>query len=150
MMLMIIGGSPGSTAGGIKTTTFIIVVLTVISSVMRSNDLNIFHRRLEDSILSRVYSIISIYILGSILAMLIISFIQPELMLGDIAFEVLSAIGTVGMSTGITSRLEMLPKLIVIMLMYCGRVGSLSVLLAVTENKNNVLIKNPVEKIVIG
>ena len=150
MMLMVIGGSPGSTAGGIKTTTFVIVILTVISSVIRSNDLSIFNRRLEDSILKRAFSIISIYILGSTLAMLIISLIQPELMLGDISFEVLSAIGTVGLSTGITSQLESLSKFIIIVLMYCGRVGSLSVLLAVTENKNNVLIRNPVEKIIIG
>lgn len=150
MMLMVIGGSPGSTAGGIKTTTFIIVILTAISSVMRSNDLSIFNRRLEDSILKQAFSIISIYILGSTLAMLIISLVQPELMLGDISFEVLSAIGTVGLSTGITSQLESLSKFIIVGLMYCGRVGSLSVLLAVTENKNNVLIRNPVEKIIIG
>lgn len=150
MILMVIGGSPGSTAGGIKTTTFIIVILTAISSVMRSNDLSIFNRRLEDSILKRAFSIVSIYILGSTLAMLIISLVQPELMLGDISFEVLSAIGTVGLSTGITSQLENLSKFIIIVLMYCGRVGSLSVLLAVTENKNNVLTRNPVEKIIIG
>lgn len=150
MMLMVIGGSPGSTAGGIKTTTFIIVILTAISSVMRSNDLSIFNRRLEDSILKQAFSIISIYILGSTLAMLIISLVQPELMLGDISFEVLSAIGTVGLSTGITSQLESLSKFIIVGLMYCGRVGSLSVLLAVTENRNNVLTRNPVEKIIIG
>ena len=82
--------------------------------------------------------------------MLIISFSQPELILGDIVFEVFSAIGTVGMSTGITSRFNTISKIIIILSMYCGRVGSLSVLLAVTESKSNVILKKPVEKIIIG
>ncbi|MDD4263730.1 MAG: potassium transporter TrkG, partial [Firmicutes bacterium] len=86
----------------------------------------------------------------AMLAILIISFVQPELKLGDIAFEVYSAIGTVGMSTGITKKLNIASKIIIILLMYCGRVGSLSVLLAVTKNKKNVLLKNPEEKIIIG
>ncbi|MDI9477031.1 MAG: TrkH family potassium uptake protein [Natronincolaceae bacterium] len=150
MILMVIGGSPGSTAGGIKTTTFVISLLTVVSSVKRSKDLDIFNRRLEDSILIRAYSIVAIYLMGATLSTLMISFLQPELVLGDIAFEVFSAIGTVGMSTGITSKLCIISKSIIILLMYCGRVGSLSVLLAVTENKNNGLIKNPVEKVIIG
>lgn len=150
MILMVIGGSPGSTAGGIKTTTFIVAILTVISSVMRTNNLNIFNRRLDENILNRAYSIITIYILGATVAMFIISMVQPELILTDIAFEVLSAIGTVGMSTGITTKLSGISKSVVILLMYCGRVGSLSVLLAVTEDKNNGLLKKPVEKIIIG
>ncbi|ABW18407.1 TrkH family potassium uptake protein [Alkaliphilus oremlandii] len=150
MFLMIIGGSSGSTAGGIKTTTFVITILTVISSVRNSADLNIFGRRLENGVLKRAYSIVTIYILGALLAMLSISFIQPELMLSDIGFEVLSAIGTVGMSTGITRQLVGMSKFIIVVLMFCGRIGSLAVLMAVAENKNNVLVKNPVEKIIIG
>ncbi|SDK92018.1 TrkH family potassium uptake protein [Natronincola ferrireducens] len=150
MILMIIGGSSGSTAGGIKTTTFIITILSVISLVRHSNDLNIFGRRLEDNILKRAYSIITIYITGAFIGMLFISLIQPELALSDIAFEVLSATGTVGMSTGITRQLNVLSRFIVIILMFCGRIGSLAVVMAVAENKNNVIVKNPLEKIVIG
>ena len=150
MILMAIGGSPGSTAGGIKTTTFVVAILTVISSVKHSEELNIFGRRLEDHILKRAYSIITIYTLGAILATLLISISQPELMLSNIAFEVLSAIGTVGMSTGITDQLLGTSKLIIIILMFCGRMGSLAVVMAVAANKNNVLVKNPAEKIIIG
>jgi trk system potassium uptake protein len=150
MILMLIGGSPGSTAGGIKTTTFIVAILTVISSVRHSDELNIFGRRLEDNILKRAYSVITIYILGALLGMLLISISQPELMLSNIAFEVLSAIGTVGMSTGITSQLLWTSKLIIITLMFCGRVGSLAVIMAVAANKTSVVVKNPVEKIIIG
>jgi len=150
MILMIIGGSSGSTAGGIKTTTFVITILSVISLVRHSDDLNIFGRRLEDSILKRAYSIITIYILGSLLAMLFISLIQPELLLSDIAFEVLSAIGTVGLSTGITRQLIGISRIVIIILMFCGRIGSLAVLMAVTENKNSVIARNPLEKIIIG
>lgn len=150
MLLMLIGGSPGSTAGGIKTTTFVVAILTVISSVKHSDELNIFGRRLEDNILKRAYSVITIYLLGAFLGMLLISLSQPELMLSNIAFEVLSAIGTVGMSTGITSQLIWTSKLIIITLMFCGRVGSLAVIMAVASNRNSVLVKNPVEKIIIG
>jgi len=150
MMLMIIGGSSGSTAGGIKTTTFVVTILSVISLVRHSSDLNIFGRRLEDSILKRAYSITTIYILGAFLAMLLISIIQPELALSDIAFEVLSAIGTVGMSIGITRQLIGTSKFVIIVLMFCGRIGSLAVLMAVAENKKSVIVKNPLEKIVIG
>lgn len=150
MILMVIGGSPGSTAGGIKTTTFVVAILTIISAVKHSDELNIFGRRLEDNILKRAYSIISIYILGALLATLLISISQPELMLSNIAFEVLSAIGTVGMSTGITSQLLVTSKLVIITLMFCGRIGSLAVVMAVAANKNTVFVKNPVEKIIIG
>lgn len=150
MILMVIGGSPGSTAGGIKTTTFVVAILTVVSSVKKTNDINTFQRRLEENILKQAHSIITIYILASIFAMLCISKLQPEFNIIDIAFEVLSAIGTVGLSTGITSKLIVESKFIIILLMYCGRVGSLSVLLAVTGNRNSVLIRNPVEKIIVG
>lgn len=150
MLLMLIGGSPGSTAGGIKTTTLVVAILTVISSVKQSDELNIFGRRLEDNILKRAYSVITIYIFAVLLATLLISLSQPELMLSNIAFEVLSAIGTVGMSTGITSQLIWTSKLIIITLMFCGRVGSLAVIMAVASNKNSAHVKNPVEKIIIG
>ncbi len=150
MVLMIIGGSSGSTAGGIKTTTFIVAILSVVSLVRHSDDLNIYGRRLEDNVIKRGYSIITIYILGAFLAMLLISIIQPELALSDITFEVLSAIGTVGMSTGITRDLVGASKFIIIILMYCGRIGSLVVLMAVAENRKNVIAKNPLEKIIIG
>jgi trk system potassium uptake protein TrkH len=150
MILMVIGGSPGSTAGGIKTTTLLVVILTIVSSVKHTDELNVFGRRLEDNILKRAYSIITIYMLGAILAALLISISQPELMLSSIVFEVLSAIGTVGLSTGITSQLLWTSKLIIITLMFCGRIGSLAVVMAVASNKNGVFIKNPVEKIIIG
>ncbi|MDF2532470.1 MAG: H(+)-transporting two-sector ATPase [Clostridia bacterium] len=150
MILMVIGGSPGSTAGGIKTTTLLVVILTIVSSVKHTDELNVFGRRLEDNILKRAYSIITIYMMGAILATLLISISQPELMLSNIAFEVLSAIGTVGLSTGITSQLLWTSKLIIITLMFCGRIGSLAVVMAVASNKNSVFIKNPVEKIIIG
>lgn len=150
MLLMVIGGSPGSTAGGIKTTTFVVAILTIISSSRHSEELNIFGRRLEVTVLKRACSIITTYLLGSILAILLISFNQPGLELSDIAFEVLSAIGTVGMSVGITGQLSVISKLVIITLMFCGRIGSLAVIMTVARNKESVLVKNPMEKIIIG
>ncbi len=150
MLLMVIGGSPGSTAGGIKTTTFVVAILTVISSSKHSDELNIFGRRLEFTVLKRVCSIITTYLLGAISAVFIISLNQPKLELSNILFEVLSALGTVGMSMGITSQLNVISKLVVITLMFCGRIGSLAVVMAVARNKKSALVKNPVEKITVG
>ncbi|MPW27245.1 Trk family potassium uptake protein [Alkalibaculum sp. M08DMB] len=150
IILMVIGGNSGSTAGGIKTTTFVVLILSVISSVRYSDELNIFGRRLEYNIIKRASSVITIYISSALVAMILISLIQPELVLSDIIFEVFSAIGTVGLSTGITSSLTTLSKLIIIILMFCGRIGSLAVVMAVAHNKKNTLVKSPIEKIIIG
>ncbi|MCR1898476.1 TrkH family potassium uptake protein [Irregularibacter muris] len=150
MILMIIGGSSGSTAGGIKTTTFVVSILSVVSLIRQSEDLNIFGRRLERGVLKQSSSIITIYLSVALLAMLFISFNQPELDLRDIVFEVFSAIGTVGMSTGITSSLDIASKMMIIVLMFCGRIGSLAVIMAISNHTNTVLTKSPVEKITIG
>lgn len=150
MILMIIGGSSGSTAGGIKTTTFVVSILSVVSLIRQSEDLNIFGRRLERGVLKQSSSIITIYLSVALLAMLFISFNQPELDLRDIVFEVFSAIGTVGMSTGITSSLNIASKMMIIVLMFCGRIGSLAVIMAISNHTNTVLTKSPVEKITIG
>nr|WP_302598651.1 TrkH family potassium uptake protein [uncultured Cellulosilyticum sp.] len=149
MVLMIIGGCPGSTAGGIKTTTFVVIILSFISSINHTEDLNIFNRRLEPSIEKRAYSVITTYLIGSTLAVLLICMIQP-LPLKEVFFEVLSALSTVGMSMGITSKLNAISKFMIALVMFCGRVGSLSVALAFAEKKVAVPIRQPIEKIAIG
>ncbi len=149
IILMFIGGNPGSTAGGIKTTTLVVLILGVIASARNTPDLNIFKRRLEDHSHRKASSIFVIYITAVLISTIIICATQP-FTLKQVLFEVVSAIGTVGLTTGITPSLNALAKLIIILLMYGGRVGGLSLALVLAEKRENIPIQRPVEKIIIG
>ncbi len=147
---MMIGASPGSTGGGIKTTTVMVMLLATISYIRNSDDINIFHRRLESNILKRAYCSATIYIMLSVLGIFLIITTQG-LPVKDVAFEALSAIGTVGLSTGITSELSTLSRIIIILLMYSGRVGSLTLAMAIMARlSKKTSFRNPEEKIIIG
>ncbi len=149
ILLMIIGGSPGSTAGGIKTTTLVVLILGAISSSKGTSELSVFKRRLEDNALKRASSIAIIYICTTLLATMLICSTQ-SFSLKETLFEVYSAAGTVGLSMGITPNLNNLSKILIIILMYGGKVGSLSMALVLAERKEIVPISRPVEKIIIG
>jgi trk system potassium uptake protein TrkH len=149
MLLMFIGGSPGSTAGGIKTTTLIVLILYLRANIKKINGCNIFGRRLDDETIKKASAVMCTNLFLSIGASLIISTVQ-QIPLIDILFEVLSAIGTVGMSTGITRDLNEVSRFIIIFLMFCGRVGSLSFALSIGRNKQTVPVAQPIEHITIG
>lgn len=150
MLLMLIGASPGSTGGGIKTTTVIVILLATISYIRNDDDINIFRRRLDNSILKRAYCTATIYIMLSILGVFLIITTQG-VPVKDAAFETLSAIGTVGMSTGITRELNTLSRIIILLLMYSGRVGSLTLAMAIMARiSKKTAFRNPEEKILIG
>ncbi|MHB1154092.1 MAG: TrkH family potassium uptake protein [Eubacteriales bacterium] len=148
IILMFIGAGSGSTGGGIKVTTFVVILLSVASYARRRIDLNIFNRRLEDGCIKRAASSIGLYLMICMFGVFVLS--GQGFGLKDSLFEAFSAIGTVGLSTGITSSLPVLSRIVVIILMYSGRVGSLSVVMAVTEHNDKVAIKNMSERIVIG
>lgn len=150
IMFMFIGGNPGSTAGGIKTTTTVILFLSAWSSLRNHNEINVLRRRLESDALKRAAAVITINISLILLSGLLICAAQPSLDLTDVTIEVFSAIDTVGMSTGITRDLCTFSRYVIIFLMYCGRVGSLSFALLFTEHKSPNTVQNPVEKINIG
>ncbi|OQB14986.1 MAG: Ktr system potassium uptake protein B [Firmicutes bacterium ADurb.Bin193] len=149
MLLMLIGASPGSTGGGIKTTTVMVILLATISYIRNNDDINIFHRRLDASILKRSYCSATIYIFLTILGVFLLITTQG-LPIKDAAFEVLSAIGTVGLSTGITRELNTMSRIIIILLMYSGRVGSLTLAMAIMARVSKSNTRNPEEKIIIG
>lgn len=150
VFLMFIGGSPGSTAGGIKTTTLAVIAMSTFNGITHRQSKGIFGRRLEKDAIHKASSVaftnLSLVIIG-IVALLAI---QPSLGIGDVIFECASAIGTVGMTTGITRDLATASRLIIAFLMFCGRVGSVSFALALMEKKAAPPIKNPREKITIG
>ena len=149
IILMFIGGSPGSTAGGIKTTTLVVLLLCVHSNIKQTYGINIFGRRLENDAVKRAGTILTINLLLAVTASLAIMAIQP-LGFSDILFETFSAIGTVGMTTGITRALHPISRCIIILLMYCGRIGSLSFALDFVQSKRKPHVQQPAEAINIG
>jgi len=150
MLLMLVGASPGSTGGGIKTTTIAVILLATISYIRNTDDINVFHRRLDNGILKRAYCSATIYVALSIIGVFLIITAQG-LPVKDVAFETLSAIGTVGLSTGITRELNTFSRVIITLLMYSGRVGSLTLAMAILERMSKkTSFRNPEEKIIIG
>lgn len=150
MAYMFIGGSPGSTAGGVKTTTFGIVIFTLFSVLKGREDTEVFHRRLPKAI---VYRAMAIFMLGMsivILGVMILSISEKGASFEKILYEVLSAFGTVGLTQGLTPSLSGTGKVTIAIIMYLGRVGPLTVMLALAGKQQKVKIKYPEGKLLIG
>lgn len=150
ILMMFVGGSPGSTAGGIKTTTFAVLIIFVYSTMTNKSEANAFNRRFDSKTIKKACSVFLINFIFIIISSFIIFNDQPHLPMQDTFFEIFSALGTVGISTGITRVLSMTSKITIILLMYCGRVGSLTLALSLSKKKKISNCKNPVEKISIG
>ena len=150
MLMMFVGGSPGSTAGGIKTATFAVLIIFVYSTMTNKSEANAFNRRFDSKTIKKACSVFLINFIFIIISSFIIFNDQPHLPMQDTFFEIFSALGTVGISTGITRVLSMTSKITIILLMYCGRVGSLTLALSLSKKKKISNCKNPVEKISIG
>lgn len=150
MFLMLIGGSPGSTAGGIKTTTFVVLIYSVISNIRRKEFVTIGKRRLENAAITQATAIFSLYILSVVLGATIICLLEPNFTLSQVMFEVVSAVATVGLSTGITSFLTIGSKIVIIFLMLGGRVGLLSLVMMFANKNSSAPIERPTERIMVG
>ncbi len=149
IILMFIGASPGSTGGGIKTTTFAIIVLSVLALISGNRDVNVFRKKIDEDTIKRVMALISISIF--ILSVLIfILLITEKFSFDQVIFEAFSAFGTVGLSMGITAKLTGIGKLIIIILMYMGRVGPLTLIFALSERNPKINYQYIEEKINIG
>ena len=149
IMLMLIGGSPGSTAGGMKTTTLAVLVSSV-HAVFRKNDAaGMFGRRISDKTVKNAGTILIMYIALFLLGGMIISSKENIPILTAI-FETASAIGTVGLSLGITPGLGLVSKFVLISLMFFGRVGGLTLIFAAISKRENTNLRYPVEKIAVG
>ncbi|MDY3763352.1 MAG: potassium transporter TrkG [Candidatus Ventricola sp.] len=150
VLLMLTGGNPGSTAGGAKTTTMLVLLLLAVSILRREEDIRLFGRRLPEDLMRRACSIVIIYVSLAMLSTLAICAAQPELALQDVIIEVFSAINTVGMSTGLTRELGTFARLIIILLMYAGRLGSLTFALLIARHPSPSPLRCPQERILIG
>lgn len=150
MILMFIGGSPGSTAGGIKTTTVVVLIMYTWNSLCSKNGCSVFGRRIPDEIIKKSSMVLVINLLMSLAAGVVICGIQPELSMDSVAFEICSAIGTVGMTAGITRDLTAVSKCIIAFLMYCGRIGSMTFALSFMQKKKTEPVQYPLGKITVG
>ncbi len=149
IVLMLIGGSPGSTAGGMKTTTLAVMLSTSISVFRRREHTHFFGRRINEDTVRSASTILVLYVILFLISGCMMSCIE-DLPLICCLFETASAIGTVGLSLGITTELGLLSKIILILLMYIGRVGSLTLIFsAISRNRGNTA-RFPEEKLTVG
>lgn len=150
ILLMFIGGSPGSTAGGLKTATFGIIILTVISVIKGREDTEAFGRRFSKDLVYKAFALLMIGIMLVIVVTMILAITQPNESFIDLLYEATSAFGTVGLTTGVTQRLNTIGKIVIMITMYLGRVGPMTVALAFIRNKVKQSHKYPEGKILIG
>ena len=149
VVLMFIGGAPGSTAGGVKVTTIVVLFIYIKASLTRTVGYNVFGRRLEDEALHKAAAVFCTNLTLAVAAVIIVCGLQNFNGTNSL-LEVFSAIGTVGMTAGLTTQLNAASRIVIILLMYLGRVGSLSFAMSFTDKKKIAHVMQPAEKINIG
>ncbi len=149
IFLMFIGASPGSTGGGIKTSTFAVLLFTIISYLQGKEKVEISRRTLSSFLVHKVLAIVS-FSLSVVFLSTFLLLITEKLAFTQILFEVISAFGTVGLSTGITPSLSPAGKLIILATMLVGRIGPLTLALALGPRTKKVKYTYPEEKVIVG
>ena len=149
ILLMLIGGSPGSTAGGMKTTTFTVLILNAIATFRSQENAGAFGRRLEYHVIKNAATIAMLYFTLFFCGGVAIS-VYEGLPLLDCLYEAASAVGTVGLTLGVTPGLHIFSQVVLIILMYLGRVGGLTLIYAVFSGRNKGNAKLPLDKITVG
>lgn len=149
IVLMLIGGSPGSTAGGLKTTTAAMLCIVLFSQLRRRRDVECFGRRIEEDTVKKTLSVFTLYLMLFVSGAVAISVIEG-LPMGTCLFETASAVATVGLSLGATPALGTASRVILMCMMFIGRVGGLTVILAAASTRENPVGQLPAEKITVG
>lgn len=150
ILLMFIGGSPVGTAGGIKTVTFIILIASAFSSIRNKEDTELFGRRLTKQAVSKAVAVACMSFIIMFVSTVLLSVVTNAPAL-DIVYETVSATATVGLTRNLTASLDGIGKLIIILTMYLGRVGPISLAIAFNLKKENQnIIRNPVEEVSVG
>lgn len=147
--LMLVGGSPGSTAGGMKTTTLAVLIANTLACFRRKENAQMFGRRIEDSAVKNAATIFMMYIIFFFGGAIVISAVEG-LPFSTCLFETASAIGTVGLTLGITPGLGVVSQIILMILMFLGRVGGLTLIYAALSGSGKKISKLPQEKITVG
>ncbi|WP_277287329.1 TrkH family potassium uptake protein [Sneathia sanguinegens] len=151
LFLMFIGASPGSTGGGLKTTTLGILLLGVMNAITGREDIEYRKRRLSWQIFNKACAILMLSLFYLFVMIIIMSIFDSSKGFLPLLFELISAFGTVGLSMGVTAKLSIISKLIIILTMYIGRVGPLTIMYALSKKKyREGKYKYPEETILIG
>lgn len=150
VILMFIGGSPGSTAGGIKTATIGLLIMTVVSVIKGRDDTEIFERRVGKDLIYRAMAITMISFALVLIVTMILSITEVGASLEYIIYEATSAFGTVGLTLGFTTKLTYIGKILISFTMYCGRVGPMTIALALAKNSSKNSIRYPEDRILVG
>lgn len=148
-ILMLIGGSPGSTAGGMKTTTAAVLVACAVAVFRKRENGSFFGRRIADETVKNAVTVFAMYLSLFMLGAMVISSIEGLPILTGM-FETASAIGTVGLTLGVTPTLHFASRLILVALMFLGRVGGLTLVYAALTASKNTRSRLPLEKIIVG
>lgn len=149
LILMWIGASPGSTGGGLKTSTFAVAILNTVSIATGKKRVEVFRRQISNETLQKAFAVIALSFLVIGLGIFLVMLFDPQLSLIDVAFEVFSAFSTVGLSLGITSQLGTASKLVIMICMFMGRVGTLTILVAIVRKAGQHRYKYPEENVFI-
>lgn len=149
-ILMFIGASPSSAGGGIRTTTFALVVIFIITYARGGKGIRLFRREVYDQDLKKAVTVTFLALVLIMAALFMISLIEPKYNMMEILFEVTSAFGTVGLSLGITGDLTIVSKCVLMILMFIGRVGVITFLFMFTRNPKSEAYRFPKERIIIG
>lgn len=149
VVLMLIGGSPGSTAGGMKTTTVAVLFANSIATFRRKENAQMFGRRIEAKAVRSATTVLMMYLSMFFSGAIIIS-IAEGISFGASLFETASAVGTVGLTTGITPELGIVSQCVLIALMFLGRVGGLTIIYAAISGAQKPLFNYPQERITVG
>ena len=149
IFLMFVGGSPGSTAGGVKTTTMAVLLLSCISSVRGGRRPSVFGRSIADGTVKKATHIFFLNLSLAVTAAIVLCALQP-LEAIDALFETVSAVSTVGMTAGITGSLHPVSACVIILLMFIGRVGSVSFAVALMEKHKRPPVTDPTADIMVG
>lgn len=147
--LMFIGASPSSAGGGIRTTTFALALIFIITYIRGGRSIRIFNREIYDEDMSKAVTVTLVAFIFVFSSLLLMSIVEP-FSLDQILFEVTSAFGTVGLSLGITGELSTFSKVILMLLMFIGRVGIITFLLIFTKKKKKAKYSYPKERVIIG
>jgi trk system potassium uptake protein TrkH len=152
ILLMFIGGSPGSTAGGIKTVTIAVIIMTTIAALRKRQEVELFRRSVRVVVVGRAVTVTLLFVMVLFTGTLALSITENSncFTMSDIMFEAASALGTVGLTTGITSLLTTAGKLIIIAMMLIGRLGPLTLLAALTFNLKPARYNYPQEAVIVG
>ncbi len=147
---MFIGAAPGSTGGGIKVTTFAILLGTVFAGARGRTRLEIFHRTIPNTVLYQTLTVITLYLAVMMFVAFLLSVAETHIPPLELVFETVSALGTVGLSTGITGKLSIFGRILIIATMFLGRLGPFTVALAIGQRQCSERYRYPEEKVQIG